>query len=359
VYIEQLENNYVEEIHLYYQMLYEEEEVSQYTLSTVINVLSDRIYDLEEQLWNSATEQEYMEASLGLNKEYLLYAISQSEEAKEDAEKCRNTYQSIINWYEQFYSTVNQRINDKQSIIDNLQREYKKIEIQNTEAQIIQETNKKLISSYENKIKKQKDWENEKKTMTDELNKLRLNIIKYENEYEEDTKKKNEELNEVNKKIQEEIVLLEKELEDTSETNEILSKRVMEYELKYEELKQEYLEAIKTLEIAQEKGSVTEDEFKRIADMHASLFGHNNNKQKIKYIDQIKQENLKLKSNNATLSVRNKQLTRQALALEKELDAFRAIPSSMKKVGHYTRMMPSSVLSEKENSLSPENKNYL
>jgi len=70
----------------------------------------------------------------------------------------------------------------------------------------------------------------------------------------------------------------------------------MEYELKYEELKQEYLEAIKTLEIAQEKGSVTEDEFKRIADMHASLFGHNNNKQKIKYIDQIKQENLKLKS---------------------------------------------------------------
>jgi len=70
----------------------------------------------------------------------------------------------------------------------------------------------------------------------------------------------------------------------------------MEYELKYEELKQEYLEAIKTLEVAQEKGSVTEDEFKRIADMHASLFGHNNNKQKIKYIDQIKQENLKLKS---------------------------------------------------------------
>ncbi|ORX64336.1 hypothetical protein BCR32DRAFT_129752 [Anaeromyces robustus] len=128
----------------------------------------------------------------------------------------------------------------------------------------------------------------------------------------------------------------------------------MEYELKYEELKQEYHEAIKTLEIAQEKGSITEDEFKRIADIHASLFGHNNNKQKIKYIDQIKQENLKLKSNNATLSVRNKQLTRKALDLEKELDAFRAIPTGRKKVGHYTRMLS---LSEKENSLSPENQN--
>ncbi|KAG4083779.1 hypothetical protein H8356DRAFT_967473 [Neocallimastix lanati (nom. inval.)] len=128
----------------------------------------------------------------------------------------------------------------------------------------------------------------------------------------------------------------------------------MEYELKYDELKQEYLEAIKTLEIAQEKGSITEEEFKHIADMHAELFGHNNNKQKIKYIDQIKQENLKLKSNNATLSVRNKQLTRQALALEKELDAFRAIPGGRKKIGHYARSISS--LSEKEGSLSPENK---
>jgi len=42
------------------------------------------------------------------------------------------------------------------------------------------------------------------------------------------------------------------------------------------------------------------------------------------------------------------------------LDAFRAIPSGRKKVGHYTRMMASSLSgSEKENSLSPENRNYV
>jgi len=357
MYIDRLEYSYVEEIHLYYQMLYDEEEISQYTLSTVINVLSDRIYDLEEQLWSSVTEQEYMEASLDLNKEYLLYALSQAEDVKNDAENCRSIYQSLIKWYEQRYSTLSNCIAEKEKIIENLQLDYKKIELENKETQIIHETNKKILSNYENKIRKQKDWEIEKKTMTDELNNLRLNIIKYENEYEEDNKKRNEELNEVNKKIQEEINSLEKELEETNETNEILSKRVMEYELKYDELKQEYLEAIKKLEVAQEKGSISEDEFKHIVDMHDELFGHNNSKQKIKYIDQIKQENLKLKSNNATLSVRNKQLTRQAFALEKELDSFRTIPEGRKKNRHFTRSISS--LSEKEKILSPENKSYI
>jgi len=57
------------------------------------------------------------------------------------------------------------------------------------------------------------------------------------------------------------------------------------------------------------------------------------------------------------LSVRNKQLTRQAFALEKELDSFRTIPEGRKKNRHFTRSISS--LSEKEKILSPENKSYI
>ena len=57
------------------------------------------------------------------------------------------------------------------------------------------------------------------------------------------------------------------------------------------------------------------------------------------------------------MSVRNKQLTRQAFALEKELDSFRTIPEGRKKNRHFTRSISS--LSEKEKILSPENKSYI
>jgi hypothetical protein len=49
------------------------------------------------------------------------------------------------------------------------------------------------------------------------------------------------------------------------------------------------------LEILRSRGELNESEVKKIGELNAELFGHSNNRQKIKHVAQIKEENVNLK----------------------------------------------------------------
>lgn len=49
------------------------------------------------------------------------------------------------------------------------------------------------------------------------------------------------------------------------------------------------------LQLLNQRGQLSSSEMKKIGDMNADLFGHSNNRQKIKYVAQLKEENVALK----------------------------------------------------------------
>jgi hypothetical protein len=55
------------------------------------------------------------------------------------------------------------------------------------------------------------------------------------------------------------------------------------------------------LQLLNQRGQLSNSEMKKIGDMNADLFGHSNNRQKIKYVSQLKEENVALKK--VTLSL--------------------------------------------------------
>lgn len=65
-----------------------------------------------------------------------------------------------------------------------------------------------------------------------------------------------------------------------------------EAELKYSNEKHNFDMQLKLLS---ERGKLHESETKKISDLNAELFGHSNNKQKIKHLSQLKEENISLK----------------------------------------------------------------
>ena len=49
------------------------------------------------------------------------------------------------------------------------------------------------------------------------------------------------------------------------------------------------------LQLLNQRGQLSQDEVKKLGDLNAELFGHSNNRQKIRYVAQIKEENISLK----------------------------------------------------------------
>ena len=55
-----------------------------------------------------------------------------------------------------------------------------------------------------------------------------------------------------------------------------------------------------SLELLKRRGALNDEETKKIAELNADLFGHVNNRQKIKHLAQIKEENIELKKVSLT-----------------------------------------------------------
>ncbi len=49
------------------------------------------------------------------------------------------------------------------------------------------------------------------------------------------------------------------------------------------------------LSLLEQRGKLQSSEIKKISDLNAELFGHSNNRQKIKHVAQLKEENVNLK----------------------------------------------------------------
>jgi uncharacterized protein YigA (DUF484 family) len=49
------------------------------------------------------------------------------------------------------------------------------------------------------------------------------------------------------------------------------------------------------LALLNQRGQLNQSELKKITDLNAEIFGHSNNRQKIRYVAQLKEENLALK----------------------------------------------------------------
>lgn len=49
------------------------------------------------------------------------------------------------------------------------------------------------------------------------------------------------------------------------------------------------------LQLLNQRGKLNQNEIKKLGELNAELFGHTNNRQKIKYVAQLKEENIILK----------------------------------------------------------------
>jgi phosphoenolpyruvate carboxylase len=58
------------------------------------------------------------------------------------------------------------------------------------------------------------------------------------------------------------------------------------------EMQQEYETQ---LQLLNQRGKLNQNEIKKLGELNAELFGHTNNRQKIKYVAQLKEENIILK----------------------------------------------------------------
>jgi hypothetical protein len=58
------------------------------------------------------------------------------------------------------------------------------------------------------------------------------------------------------------------------------------------EMQQEFESQLQTLA---QRGKLNQHEIKKLGELNAELFGHSNNRQKIKYVAQLKEENIVLK----------------------------------------------------------------
>ncbi|KAJ3032963.1 hypothetical protein HDV00_006888 [Rhizophlyctis rosea] len=80
------------------------------------------------------------------------------------------------------------------------------------------------------------------------------------------------------------------------------------------------------LELLKMRGALKEDEVKKLGELNAELFGHANQKQKIRHVADLKEENLNLKKENMTLSRQRDEARRKVMNLEREIESVRALP---------------------------------
>ncbi|KAK9718190.1 hypothetical protein K7432_005654 [Basidiobolus ranarum] len=81
-----------------------------------------------------------------------------------------------------------------------------------------------------------------------------------------------------------------------------------------------------------QKHSMAFDELAKISGQNAKLLGHNNSKQKIKHITQLKEENIVLKKENLSLLKARDQYKIKVMRLERDLEAYQSVTANNGKV---------------------------
>ncbi|TPX36212.1 hypothetical protein SmJEL517_g01502 [Synchytrium microbalum] len=80
------------------------------------------------------------------------------------------------------------------------------------------------------------------------------------------------------------------------------------------------------VQLLMSKSGLAEAEMGRLAEINADLLGHNNARQKIKHIAQLKEENVRLKKENLVLAKQRDELRRKTLVLERDVESIRPVP---------------------------------
>ncbi|KAJ3341785.1 hypothetical protein HDU93_004169 [Gonapodya sp. JEL0774] len=115
---------------------------------------------------------------------------------------------------------------------------------------------------------------------------------------------------------------LEEQNADLHAAIEILSTQIRELE----EQKMELEETMRDqLELIMKKHNLADQELKQVTEINAHLLGHQNTRQKIKYVDQIKKENLKYKQEHVDLTSKLQKCRIRIMKLERDLEAVRAV----------------------------------
>ncbi|KAJ1565791.1 hypothetical protein HK096_009968, partial [Nowakowskiella sp. JEL0078] len=79
-------------------------------------------------------------------------------------------------------------------------------------------------------------------------------------------------------------------------------------------------------ELVEKEKNYAESEVLKLSDIISNEMGHQNIRQKIKHVSQLKEENLFLKKENLTMSTQRDDFRRKCMNLERELESYRAIP---------------------------------
>ena len=79
------------------------------------------------------------------------------------------------------------------------------------------------------------------------------------------------------------------------------------------------------LQLLSQRGVLNQNEMKKITDLNAEIFGHSNNRQKIRYVAQLKDENLALKKENMRLVQSREDFKKKWMALEEENSAVKTL----------------------------------
>ncbi|KXS20798.1 hypothetical protein M427DRAFT_345419 [Gonapodya prolifera JEL478] len=97
------------------------------------------------------------------------------------------------------------------------------------------------------------------------------------------------------------------------------------------------------LELIMKKHTLADREMSKLNEINAHLLGHQNTRQKIKYVDQIKKENLRLKKETVDLSTANQKYRIRIMKMERDLEALRSI----------TNPVTSTVVEGEPNNVAP------
>ncbi|KAI9139241.1 hypothetical protein BKA69DRAFT_1086774 [Paraphysoderma sedebokerense] len=158
-----------------------------------------------------------------------------------------------------------------------------------------------------------------------------------------DYDKLKDEFNQLEKKFRANRMTAEEKQSLTSRLNEFesensrLQQDLQAEQEKFQSLAEEHIQVTATLQHQIDTlsgvSSFAEHEASKLNELNASLLGHHNQKQRIKYVAKIKEENLSLKKENLLLSKARDQCRMKIMNLERELEAFTSIDNTGKKRG--------------------------
>ncbi|KAJ3193177.1 hypothetical protein HK101_005302 [Irineochytrium annulatum] len=96
-------------------------------------------------------------------------------------------------------------------------------------------------------------------------------------------------------------------------------------------------------------------EMNRVNKINANLIGHQNNQQKIKHFAKVKDELMKLKAENAVIVKERDQFKRRNLTLERDLEAYKAVPMS----SSYKAHRPETSFLDTSGSFAPASNSFV